>query len=152
MKLLLSLLSLILMSCSTIDKPVKTKLLNEDSQGIFVTSHSSFGPPQLSKQLIGNKWWQWDDPQNHQPVTYNVKVVVYKDIPLELVKTSFPVIPEIKQDFRYVSYTDARIYFDEKFAFFQSEMEQYNTPEQIGEICSFPLSIYETALAMERKL
>lgn len=151
-KILFIFLSMILFSCSTISKKNNNKVIDENSEKIFITSYNSFGPPQLSSHLIGNKWWQWDDPENHQPVTYNVKVVVYKDVSLDAVKKAFPVIAKIKQDYRYVSYLEARNYFDKQFKFFEQEMREYSTPEQIGEVCSFPLALYQTALAMERKL
>jgi hypothetical protein len=43
-----------------------------------------------------------DDPAGH----FDVKVVVYRDIPLDEVKRIYPVIPD-KQDFRYLDYQSA---------------------------------------------
>ena len=126
--------------------------LTANSEGVFVAQYGDFGPPQLSNKLIGNKWWQWDDPENHQPVTYNVKVVVYRDISLKTVKHAFPVIPEEKQDYRYVSYEEASEYFDQTIAELEKEMIGYDEPESIAMMSAFPLRLYKTALAIERKL
>jgi len=126
--------------------------LNPESKGIFITPYGDFGPPQLSSYLLGNKWWQWDDPDNHKPVRYDVKVLVYRGLPLDDVKNAFPVVPEKKQDYRYVTYKDARTYIDATLLQFEKDMGDAQNPEEVAIMSIFPLRLYKTALAMERKL
>lgn len=126
--------------------------LTENTAGIFVAPYNSFGPPQLSSPLIGNKWWQWDDPDNYKPVKYNVQVVVYRDIVLDRVKLSFPVIPEEKQDYRYVEYEKASVYFEETIAQLEEELKSYDEPVEYAAFARFPLALYRTALELEKKL
>lgn len=142
-----------LCSCTNIDNGQNiNSTLTPQSEGIFIASYGDFGPPQLSNKLIGNKWWQWDDPENHKPVKYDVKVVVYRYKTLESVQLSFPIIPEKKQDYRYLAYEDARRYFDETISKLNKEMAEDDDPENFAMMSTFPLRLYKTALAMERKL
>lgn len=136
--------------CSVI--PTKNSTLNETSPEIFLADYGDFGPPQLSRNLLGNKWWQWDDPDNHKPVRYNVKIVVYRGVDIERVKAAFPVVPNLKQDYRYVEYGAASNYFTEVLAYFEKEAKGHEDPSDLGMMCIFPLSIYKTALSMEKKL
>ncbi len=129
-----------------------TTLVTADSPTIFIAKYKDFGPPQLSAPLLGNQWWQWPDPENHKPVAYDVKVVVYRNISIDIVKTSFPVIPEKKQDYRYVAYEDAVVYFDETIQQLLSDMKESGDAESIAMMSMFPLKLYETSLKMERKL
>lgn len=69
--------------------------------------------------MIGYEWYQWnshggDDPTKHD----DVKVVIYRNIPLETVKQMYPVIKE-KQDYRYLDYSAAMDYLN------QNENEPY---------------------------
>jgi len=96
---------------------------------IFITDYKDFGPSQLSSRLLGKKQWQWDTPENHLPVNYDVKVVVYRDISLEKVKKLYPVDPYQKQDYRYIEYGEARAYLSETILYFQNELESSSTPE-----------------------
>ena len=153
MKFTALLLALSLSACAAVNNRNNTSQLSADSQGIFVTNYRDFGPPQLASKLIGNKWWQWPDPDNHKPVSYDVKVVVYRDIPLAQVKASFPVTPSKKQDYRYVAYEDAVEYFDTTIARLLDDMRsEGNDLEEIVMISTFPLSLYQTVVRMERKL
>lgn len=143
----------ILCSCANINQSQNNdSTLTSQSEGIFIASYGDFGPPQLSNKLIGNKWWQWNDPENHKPVKYDVKVVVYRNTALESVRLSFPIVPEKKQDYRYVTYDDARKYFNETISELKKEMAEYDDPEGLAMMSAFPLRLYKTALAMERKL
>jgi hypothetical protein len=151
-RLIAILFSLNLSACTTINKDLPAGNLDINSEHIFVTDYADFGPPQLSDNLLGEKHWQWDDPENHKPVTYKIKVVVYRDVDIQSVKKSFPVIPEIKQDYRYVQYKDAQNYFDNELNKFQQEMTTYDSPCDVGTMYIYPLTLYKTALAMERKL
>lgn len=149
------LLALLLPACTTVSKHppgTDSNTINKESEGIFIADYGDFGPPQLASKLIGNKWWQWDDPENRKSVTYDVKVVVYRNIDLEKVKNAFPVIPKIKQDYRYVAYEDASKYFAERILEFEKEIQTYDNPSDLGMMCVFPLGLYKTSLAMEKTL
>ncbi len=131
---------------------INAQQLNAYSEGIFVAKYGDFGPPQLASKLLGNKWWQWDDPDNYKPVTYDVNVVVYRNHNLETIKQAFPVIPGKKQDYRYVEYEKASEYFAANIREFEQEMLSYDNPEDLGMMCIYPLNLYKTALAMEIKI
>ena len=149
------LLTLFLAGCTIASKDPSSTVeiqLNKNSDGIFIADYSDFGPPQLTKELLGDKWWQWDDPENYKPVAYDVKVVVYRNIDIEAVKQAFPVVPNLKQDYRYIKYKDAAEYFSNKLSEFEKEMRTYDNPSDLGSMCVFPLELYKTALAMEKKL
>jgi len=69
--------------------------------------YQDFGPQVMSYELIGMEWYQWnsqgpDDPNAND----EVKVVVYRKIPLKEVERRYPVI-EGKQDYRYLEYQAA---------------------------------------------
>lgn len=146
-------LSFLSVACSMQgDKEVLSPLLNDRSEGVFIAKYGDFGPPQLAGQLLGDKWWQWNDPENHKPVTYDVKVVVYRGVSLADVERAFPVNPALKQDYRYVEYTKADLYFTKVITDFELEIGGYDTPEDVGMMCIYPLALYKTALAMHKKL
>lgn len=74
---------------------------------------SDFGPPGMSYDLLGQEWWQWKPHGASRPGKhYDVKVIVYRDIPLEKVKELYPVIREKEQDYRYVEYQKALNYLN----------------------------------------
>jgi hypothetical protein len=78
-----------------------------------VFNFSDFGPEIVSYELIGHEWYQWnsrgpDDPEQ----IGDVKVVVYRNIPLEKVKEVYPVIKD-KQDYRYLEYSQARAHLNQ---------------------------------------
>ena len=72
-----------------------------------VLKYSDFGPQVVVHEVLGMEWYQWnsqgpDDPNESD----DIKVVVYRNIPLDEVKRKFPVIKE-KQDYRYLEYGNA---------------------------------------------
>lgn len=76
----------------------------------LVLRYQDFAPQAAAFELIGFEWYQWNSqgPDNpSQPDT--VRVVVYRDIPLNQVKKLYPVIRG-QQDYRYISYHDALAY------------------------------------------
>ncbi len=83
------------------------------SKTTMVLDYEDFGPQAAAYETIGMAWWQWErqgDPDpNHR---YDIKVVVYRGIPLEQVQARYPVVADKKQDYRYVSYDDAMKYLD----------------------------------------
>lgn len=142
-------LTLILGSCSSLVQD--DVILTPDSPEVFIAKYEDFGVSHYSSKLLGVNVWQWHDVDNHKPGGFNIKVVVYRGVSLEQVRQSFPVIPEQKQDYRYVEYTKAVEYFtgtlDELDVFMKTL-----TFEEAGEFYIYPWKIYRGALAMERKL
>ncbi len=147
----MSLLFLQLVSCTDAKDLLDRNVLNENSKNIFVTSHSSFGPPQISSRLIGDYRWQWSDLDNHKPISLSINVVVYRNVSIQEVKRAFPVDPSKKQDYRYVSYSEASTFFDLELEKIEKEIQSYDSPCDIGEMYIYPHGLYRTALAMERK-
>lgn len=67
----------------------------------------------MAWETIGMDWWQWDNHGDSDPRSRcDIKVVVYRDVPLERVKLMFPVRKEKNQDFRYLEYSKALEYLD----------------------------------------
>jgi hypothetical protein len=73
-RLIAILFSLHLSACATIDRGLPAGNLDINSEHIFIADYADFGPPQLSDKLLGEKHWQWDDPENHKPVSYKLNL------------------------------------------------------------------------------
>lgn len=142
-------LTLFLGACSSLVQD--NVALTSDSPEVFVANYEDFGVSHYSSKLLGRSVWQWDDIENHRPVSFNIKVVVYRGVSLEQVKGAFPVIPEQKQDYRYVEYTMAVEYFTDTINELDELMKTL-TFEEAGEFYIYPRRVYKGALAMERKL
>lgn len=70
--------------------------------------YDDFGPQVMSYEYLGMEWYQWQSPCcNDDPnQTFDVRVVVYRNIALNEVEKMYPVI-ERKQDYRYLEYKAA---------------------------------------------
>jgi len=78
-----------------------------------VLVYDDFGPQIIAHDLIGMQNWQWDTVNDGNPnPTLDIKVIVYRGVSLEQVKSQFPVSADIKQDFRYVEYSKALAYLN----------------------------------------
>ncbi len=74
----------------------------------LILNYADFGPQVVACDLLGFEWWQWESTGSSDPnQKYDIKVIVFKDVSLKIIKRHFPVIPEKEQDYRYVSYKDA---------------------------------------------
>jgi hypothetical protein len=83
------------------------------SKYIRLLDYTDFGLQAMAYQLIGYQWYQWNSHGDSIPgATYDIKIVVYQTIPLDKVKELYPVIKELKQDYRYVTYRRALKYLD----------------------------------------
>lgn len=142
-------LTLLFTACSSLAQD--EVVLTTDSPEVFVADYENFGVSHYSSKLIGEKEWQWGGSDNHKPGGFNIKVVVYRGVSLEQVKRSFPVIPEQKQDYRYVEYDKAVSYFTDTLNELDAFMKTLSF-EEAGEFYIYPWDIYKGALAMERKL
>ena len=70
----------------------------------LVLRYQDFGPPSVTYGLLGVEWYQWNSQGPDDPnATDDVKVVVYRNVPLEEVRKEYPVVEE-KQDYRYLEY------------------------------------------------
>ena len=78
----------------------------------IVLPYDELGPQVAVHELIGYEWYQWNSHGDSDPTkTDDVKVVVYRNIGLEEVKRTYPVI-DGKQDFRYLDYSTAMDYLN----------------------------------------
>ena len=75
--------------------------------GVF--DYEDFGPQSMAWEKIGMQWWQWDSQGiSSNPIyEYDIKVVVYREMPLAQLKALYPVEKVKKKDFRYFAYDDA---------------------------------------------
>jgi hypothetical protein len=77
-----------------------------------VLSYYELGPQVAVHELIGYEWYQWNSHGDSDPNKFDdVKVVIYRNIPLEKVKEMYPVIVG-KQDYRYLDYEAAINYLN----------------------------------------
>jgi hypothetical protein len=82
--------------------------------GTYVLQYEDFGPPVIASDLVGMDWWQWQTHGDSRPRRYDIKIIVYRGLPLDQVTARYPVVPEKNKDFRYVEYAAALEYLDEK--------------------------------------
>ena len=74
--------------------------------------YHELGPQVAVHELIGYEWYQWNAHGDSDPNKVDdVKVVVYRDIPLERVREMYPVIRG-KQDYRYLDHATAIDYLN----------------------------------------
>jgi hypothetical protein len=79
----------------------------------IILEYQDFGPQAVAYETIGMEWWQWDSHGASDPYyQYDIKVVVYRNVPLSNVQNVYPVIRESEQDYRYLPYTKAIAYLD----------------------------------------
>lgn len=83
------------------------------SADTVVLDYSDFGPQSMAWETIGMEWWQWAEHGDADPsYKYQIKVVVFRGIPLSAVKRLYPVVRRTKQDYRYLSYRQAIAYLN----------------------------------------
>ena len=83
--------------------------------GTMVLKYHDFGPQVAAYGTIGMECWQWENHGDPAPGhQYDVHVVVYRDVPLELVQQAYPVMRDKEQDYRYLPYGKALAYLDER--------------------------------------
>jgi len=81
----------------------------------LVLQYTDFGPQAACWEYIGMEWWQWEPHGDSNPRTrYDIKVVVYKKMPLAQVQKMHPVDPGNKKDYRYLPYKKAMEYLDKR--------------------------------------
>lgn len=86
----------------------------------MVLRYQDFGPQAAAFELIGYQWYQWLECPCGDSDEHEIKVVVYKGIPLKLVKRKYPVTKG-KSDYRYLDYKKAVTYLDSGISFNNQE-------------------------------
>lgn len=82
-------------------------------QSTMVLDYKEFGPQVIAHEIIGNEWWQWDAHGAPDPTkTYDIKVVVYRNIDLSSVKIQFPVDAAKQKDYRYLEHSQSISYLN----------------------------------------
>jgi len=90
----------------------------------LILSYDDFGPQILAYEFLGFQWWQWDNHGDSDPRTkYDIRVAIYKDVSLEIVKNKYPVNRNNKLDFRYVTYDECLEYLDKIMTEFNDDFD-----------------------------
>jgi hypothetical protein len=93
-------------------KLVKRRRRSRERQ-TMVLRYGRFGPQVRAHELIGFEWYQWNACGHPDPRHIDdIWVVVYRDMDLEEVKRLYPVVQDLRQDYRYVGYDKALRYLD----------------------------------------
>jgi hypothetical protein len=99
---------------------------NKSAKNFAVFKYEDFGPQAMAWEKIGMQWWQWDNHGDSNPnYKYDIKVVVYKEILLERIKTMFPVNRSEKKDFRYFEFHDSIRYLDARISDLEKIPEEW---------------------------
>jgi hypothetical protein len=79
----------------------------------------------MAYEALGYEWFQWEAAGGPDPSqAYDVRVVVFKDLPLESVKTEYPVDKAKGQDFRYIGHDQALAYLEKNIKGVKSDMPE----------------------------
>ncbi len=91
----------------------------------LVLKYSDFGPQAMAYEALGYEWFQWEATGGPDPSqAYDVRVVVFKDLPLESVKTKYPMDKAKGQDFRYIGYDQALAYLEKNIKEVKPDMPE----------------------------
>ncbi|WP_271784857.1 hypothetical protein [Aquimarina algiphila] len=90
----------------------------------MILNYDDFGPQILAYDFLGFEWWQWDNHRDSDPKTkYDIRVIIYKDVSLEIVKNKYPINRNSKVDFRYASYNGCIEYLDKRIKEFDNDFD-----------------------------
>ncbi len=152
-RFVLMLLSLFLLSSCAQTKVNNTAPIRDNT---LVIDYQAFGPPQLSSSLVGENYWQWYKQAPHRVEQYDIKVVVFRNMPLDIVKKRYPVNVDKKLDFRYVEYSKAIAWSKKLISQTQASLEESIAVEhdQEGILYDFYRleNLYKLSLKIERGL
>jgi hypothetical protein len=99
---------------------------SSNNKQILILSYDEFGPQSIVWETIGMQWWQWDNHGDSDPNTKcDIKIAIYRDIPLQDVKKRFPVVKESQKDYRYLEYNSALSFLDTKIHELRKINEQW---------------------------
>ena len=98
---------------------------NHSPKPYALFDYEDFGPQSMAYEKIGMQWWQWDNhgAGNDPNYNYDIRVVVYHEMPLSQIQTLFPVDQSKNQDFRYFEYKESIEYLNEKIKELEKEKE-----------------------------
>ncbi len=99
--------ALISISCTTVPTQKSNTL---------VLKYEDFGPQVIAHEILGMEWWQWSDHGDSRPKEYNILVVVYRNIDLEVVSKLYPLNMDLNHDYRYLKYADAIHYLKDRIS------------------------------------
>ncbi len=86
----------------------------EGEEKTLVLNYRDFGPQAAAWPLLGMEWHQWAGHGDSNPARqYDVKVVVFRDLDVRVVKKLYPVHQPSQRDYRYVPYQKAIRYLDD---------------------------------------
>ena len=87
------------------------------TRNTLILDYGDFGPQAAAYKALGMEWWQWENHGDSNPRTsYDIKVVVYRNIPLLTVQRRYPVDKNRQRDYRYLAYPQALAYLDKQIA------------------------------------
>lgn len=93
--------------------------IRRPGQKTMVLWYGDFGPQVCAHEVLGMEWYQWNLTGSPNPDEFDpIQVVVYRDIELDVVKQLYPVVKELSQDYRYISYQEALNYLNKNMATF----------------------------------
>jgi hypothetical protein len=95
---IIAVLTTVLVSCAG-DRKAEVRSLEANT---LILKYQDFGPQAVSHKLLGMEWYQWNSQGPDDPnATDDVKVAVYRNVPLEEVKRIYPVVKGT-QDYSYL--------------------------------------------------
>lgn len=128
--------------------------LRKPGHTTMVLGYEDFGPQVFAHELLGMEWYQWNLTGSPYPEQIDpIQVVVYKDMELDQVKQLYPVVKELKQDYRYVSYRQALEYLDKNIACFKDKKEGHNAYHEslVSDFLETRRRIIKTLIGIENK-
>ena len=94
-------------------KSIQSNNQKAKASNIVVMDYHDFGPPSMSFELLGQSWWRWETSGSPDPSDkYSIKVVVYSNLTLAYINSKYPILPDRKQDYRYVIVNQAIQYLN----------------------------------------
>lgn len=119
-------------------------------ENTIVLDYKDFGPPDIAEDLLGPHYWQWDNGHYDSPQAFNIRVVIYRQVDLDDVKAMFPVSKNKQQDFRYVEYKKAILWYNKQITQFNADLS--SGEGDINITFYFLRNLYESVLKIERTL
>lgn len=131
-----------LSSCSLVGGTLKESTL--------VLQYQDFGPEGMAGELLGPERWPWANEHYSRPQQFDIKVVVYRGVPLKDVKITYPVDKDSNQDYRYIEYSQAIQWHDDQLANFTTQLSKEGGDKDYTFF--FIRELYKNALKIERAL
>lgn len=137
-------IAIILNGCAT---TAKTHIQASDH---IELPYKAFGSS--SESIIWPQHWQWSDAENHQPVSYDIRVIIYQGDNLDQLKSIYSIVPEKKQDYRFIQRDKAVEYLKGTISELEDTLFQSNDESE----CDFDMvyfheisTLYKTLVKIE---